>query len=172
MKTLQSLIRLAAVACTLSFGLAANAQATPQLRAWLQKDNSPADETTRDIAYRVAKVNLGPSTNAFVVYLSGSAICGSGGCGMEILVPEGKGFRTLASTTITQMPIRILDSQTNGLHDIGVLVAGGGVTHGYEARLRFNGKRYPSNPSLAPPSHNPPGDTVLDEHSLAIPLFP
>lgn len=39
---------------------------------------------------------------------------------------------------------------THGWHDLGVLVVGGGVTAGYEARLRFDGHRYPENPTVPP----------------------
>jgi hypothetical protein len=46
--------------------------------------------------------------------------------------------------------MRILVEKTNGWHDLAVGVAGGGIRPRYEARLRFNGKKYPSNPTVPP----------------------
>jgi hypothetical protein len=52
--------------------------------------------------------------------------------------------------SIVQLPIRLLPTSTRGWRDIGVTVAGGGINPGYMARLRFDGRRYPSNPSVPP----------------------
>lgn len=83
-----------------------------------------------------------------LVYISGPRLCGSGGCGLVILAPSKSTYRVITSTTITWPPIRVLESKTNGWHDIGVWVQGGGIQPGYEAKLKFNGKKYPSNPSV------------------------
>ncbi|MFN3560016.1 MAG: hypothetical protein ACK4UQ_12110 [Brevundimonas sp.] len=85
-----------------------------------------------------------------LVYLVGPEVCGSGGCNLMILRRSGDGYAVVGDTTVTRAPIRLLSTRTNGLPDIGVHVAGGGVTEGYEARLRFDGARYPSNPTVAP----------------------
>jgi hypothetical protein len=85
-----------------------------------------------------------------LVYLVGPEYCGSGGCNLLILRRAADGYAVLGETTVTQAPIRILSTATNGLPDIGVRVRGGGVTEGYEARLTFDGARYPSNPTVAP----------------------
>jgi hypothetical protein len=44
----------------------------------------------------------------------------------------------------------VLNTKSNGWHDISVVVAGGGIQPGYEAVLSFDGKTYPSNPSTPP----------------------
>jgi hypothetical protein len=162
---------LIATSLALSAG-AVHAQSMADLRAFLQEDaGAPSDPLNRDVTYRAAQVTLHGATPTFVVYFTGSAICGSGGCSLEIYVWNGHTFEKLARTTVTRLPIRALDSQTNGWHDIGVFVQGLGLP-GYEARLRFNGMKYPSNPSLQPRSHHAPGKTVLSEATPAIPLFP
>lgn len=85
-----------------------------------------------------------------LVYLVGPEYCGSGGCNLLILRRSPDGYDVLGETTVTQAPIRVLSSRTNGLPDIGVQVSGGGVTQAYEAKLAFDGTRYPSNPTVAP----------------------
>lgn len=77
-------------------------------------------------------------------------LCGSGGCNLYVLSLKPKGYRRVASISVTQPPIRVLSSIAHGWHDLGVFVAGGGITSGYEARLRFDGHSYPSNPTVPP----------------------
>lgn len=83
-----------------------------------------------------------------LVYISGPDLCGTSGCGLVILAPSKSTYKVITATTITWPPIRVLESKTNGWHDLGVWVQGGGVLPGYEAKLKFNGKKYPSNPSV------------------------
>ena len=95
--------------------------------------------------------SVGDGSDALtLVYLVGPEVCGSAGCNLLILRRSGDGYAVVGDTTVTRTPIRLLSTRTNGLPDIGVHVAGGGVTEGYEARLRFDGARYPSNPTVAP----------------------
>ncbi len=102
-----------------------------------------------------------------VVYLSGPEYCGSGGCNLLILGRSGDGYTVLGETSVTNPPIRILSTQTNGRPDIGVHVAGGGTTEGYEARLAFDGSRYPSNPTVPPAERveNAPGVVLIDDNA-------
>ena len=85
-----------------------------------------------------------------IVYLISNEWCGSGGCTALILTQNGNSWRIVTKTTITRPPIRVLANISNGWHTIGVWVEGGGILPGYEAELRFNGKKYPSNPSVPP----------------------
>ncbi len=41
-------------------------------------------------------------------------------------------------------------TQTKGWRDLTVLVSGGGIVPGYRAILPFDGREYPSNPTMAP----------------------
>lgn len=85
-----------------------------------------------------------------IVYVSGPGWCGSGGCVMLILAPEDASYRVITKTTITRLPIRVLETKSNGWHDISVVVAGGGIRSAHEAILSFDGKTFPINPTVPP----------------------
>ena len=95
--------------------------------------------------------------------------CGSGGCWLYVLSIRPTGYRRISAISITRPPVRVLSSVSHGWHDLSVLVAGGGIVPGYRARLRFDGSRYPLNPSMAParpikgPEH---GRTVIAADTL------
>jgi len=145
---------LLAVLCTTSL---TTAQSKPdRLAEFLQsyvRELNPPFEQQGETRYSSAFVDLrDDGTKEVIVYLSGGGWCGSGGCTMLILAPEGMSYRVVTKTTITRRPIHVLPTKSNGWHDISVVVAGGGVQPGYEAELSFDGKTYPSNPSV-PPAH-------------------
>jgi len=85
-----------------------------------------------------------------IVHLTSSEWCGSGGCTTLVLARDGDSWRVLAKISVTRPPIRVLTTKSNGWHDIAAWVQGGGIQPGYEAELRFDGKRYPANASVAP----------------------
>jgi hypothetical protein len=90
--------------------------------------------------------------------------CGSGGCDLSVLSPQGKSYRqVMEASGPTQLPIRLLATSTRGWRDIGVTVAGGGVRRAYMARLQFNGRRYPDNPTVPPaiPLKRPTGKLLI-----------
>ncbi|WP_294120622.1 hypothetical protein [Sphingomonas sp.] len=137
---------------------------------------TPASAKPSDAAANFAQRNFGISNfkradadlngdglpEALIYNLDG---CGSGGCTLVILSPKGKTFRVLLRSTVTQLPIRVLSTSTQGWRDIGVSVFGGGITKAYMAQLRFNGRRYPSNPTVAPatPLATPAGKLLIAE---------
>jgi len=51
--------------------------------------------------------------------------------------------------SVVQRPVGVLDSSTNGWRDLAVSVSGGGNPGG-TMKLMFDGKAYPSNPTVAP----------------------
>jgi hypothetical protein len=85
-----------------------------------------------------------------IVYLTGRGWCGTGGCVTLILAPSDGSYKLVTKITITRPPIRVLVTKSHDWHDISVWVQGGGIEPGYEAKLSFNGKKYPSNPSVPP----------------------
>jgi len=89
-----------------------------------------------------------------IVYLIGKKWCGSGGCNLLVFQKSGASWKLITKMTITNPPIRMIGAKTNGWHNLGVWVQGGGIQPGYEAELRFNGKSYPKNPSV-PPARRP-----------------
>jgi hypothetical protein len=106
------------------------------------------DPATR---YRSAFVDLkDDGTQDAIVYLTGQSWCGSGGCTLLTLAPDGPSYRVVTKITVVLPPIRVLATRSNGWHDIGVQVRGGGIQSSYEADLPFDGETYPSNPSVPP----------------------
>ncbi|GAC1665228.1 MAG: hypothetical protein NVS9B4_20880 [Candidatus Acidiferrum sp.] len=88
-----------------------------------------------------------------IIYFTDQQSCGSGGCAALILAPKDSSYKVVTKITIARLPIRVLTTKSNGWHDLGVWVQGGGIQPGYEAKLSFNGKKYPGNPSVPPARH-------------------
>jgi hypothetical protein len=135
--------------------LAAPAAAqTPQrdaLHAFLQTAHADARENYADTTYTAAFADLnGDGREEAVVSLQSGLFCGSGGCALYIYTPDGASWRQLADLTIVNAPVRLLNTRTRGWRDLGVHVRGGGFEIPREARMRFDGTTYASNPSMAP----------------------
>lgn len=146
------------------------------LKKFLQNyEGKPAGADER-ATYSAAFIDLkDDGTQEAIVYLIGPRWCGSGGCSTLILTPQGSSYRVITKTTVTQPPIRVLSTKTNGWHDLGVWVQGGGAQPGYEARLRFNGRKYPSNPTVPPAQRLPKkveGRVVVPDNNSGTPLYP
>lgn len=110
-----------------------------------------ASEAEWPTRYSAAFVDLsGDGDREVIVYLMGGSWCGSGGCTTLVLAPHGRSYRIVTTITITWPPILVLVNKSHGWHDIAVRVEGGGIQPGYEAVLRFNGRTYPSNPTVPP----------------------
>jgi hypothetical protein len=90
----------------------------------------------------------GPDGLSFA-YLTGGDYCGSGGCVLLVARKTETGFERVGRLTVTQTPIRVLESRGQGLPDLAVGVRGGGATS-HEALIPFDGRRYASNPTVAP----------------------
>jgi hypothetical protein len=103
--------------------------------------------------YRYALSDLnGDEFPDAVVLVSDPMYCGSGGCTMVIFKGTASGgFDLVSHTTITREPIHVLAAASSGWRALSVLVSGGGapVT---QVLLRFDGERYPLNPSLQAPA--------------------
>jgi hypothetical protein len=131
-----------------------------------RKEDSTPDKTTR---YNLVLVDLnGDGKPEAVVYVSGNSWCGSGGCNMLVLYKQKSKYTIVGDTTITRLPIRVLSTKKNGWHDLSVFVAGGGILPGYNAKLSFDGREYPENPS-APPAvplrSKSPGKTLIPDRA-------
>lgn len=127
----------------------------------------------RQTRYIAASIELNDKTPGAIVYLADQKSCGSSGCTTLILVRDHESYRVVTSIPAVWLPIRILESKTNGWHDIGVWVEGGGVRPGYESVLSFNGKTYPKNPTVAPARRveHVKGQTVISRNMEATPLY-
>jgi len=126
-------------------------------------------KTTR---YLYAFVDLsGNGKQEIVTYITGDSWCGSGGCTTLVLAPQDSSYRIVTRIPITGLPIRILAAKSNGWHDLGVWVQGGGIQPGYEAELSFDGKSYPTNPSRLPArrlTDGAKGDVILSPGEVGI----
>jgi hypothetical protein len=80
-----------------------------------------------------------------IVLLQGLTWCGSGGCTMLIFRGRKAGFTFVSGSTITRTPIRISADKTAGWKTLIVFSKGRG-----DVLMRFNGTRYPLNPSSQP----------------------
>jgi hypothetical protein len=115
------------------------------VRSYFERLSVPEDKTA---GYFDAFVDLnGDGKPEAIVYITGQSWCGSGGCTLLILTPEGSSYKVVTKIPITRLPVRVLTKASNGWRNLGVWVQGGGIQPGYEAELRFDGKTYPRNPS-------------------------
>lgn len=143
------------------------------LRAFLH--HQLESEQDPSLRYDAAFVDLdGDGRDEAVVYLTGNSVCGSGGCDLHIYTPKGRSWREVSALSISRPPIEVLPTRTRGWRDIAVFVAGGGIIPGYEARLRFDGRSYPTNPSVAPATplaRRAHGRVLIDPAEKGRPLF-
>lgn len=150
---------------------------TVLLRKFLQNyatsQDSPEVRTTRYVA---AFLHLrDDNTQQVIVYLIGPTWCGTGGCTALILISKDSSYALLTEMGVAQQPIRILETKTNGWHDLGVWVQGGGIQPGYEAKLSFDGKSYPGNPTVPPAQRltaKVKGNIVVPYSATGEPLYP
>jgi hypothetical protein len=101
--------------------------------------------------YRRVDADLnGDGRSEALIYVRDRESCGSGGCNLYVLSPEGQGYRLVLRATLVRLPIMLLPTSTEGWRDIGVTVGGGGIRQPYVARLRYEGGHYPGNPTVPP----------------------
>ena len=104
-----------------------------------------------DFRYHARPVDLnGDGRDEVVVHVVSPMYCGTGGCPTIVFTPQDGGLREVSSISITRPPIVAAEAKSNGWRDLVVHVSGGGIIPGYEARLRFDGRSYPLNPSVPP----------------------
>jgi hypothetical protein len=140
------------------------AAATPAGAPRVDGVQTSARDMVQPSLHRRADADLnGDGRNEIFLYVDDPGLCGSGGCSLIVLSPRGSSYRKVMRTTITKLPITILRTTTHGWRDVGVTVQGGGIMRPYMARLRFNGTRYPSNPTVPPalPLRRPAGRVLI-----------
>lgn len=116
--------------------------------------------------YQRAEADLnGDGRPEVFAYATDENFCGSGGCLLYVLSPQAAGYRVVMRATVSRLPINLLPTSTRGWRDIGVTVAGGGIGRSYMARMRYNGGRYPGNPTVPPavPLKSPAGQALIAE---------
>lgn len=91
----------------------------------------------------------GDAVKEILVGLTGPYFCGSGGCTQYILKDNGE---VLAKFTVSDYPVVIAPDKTKGWNDLYIQSGGD-----YRV-VKFDGKTYPSNPSILPKLGMIPGD--------------
>jgi hypothetical protein len=141
------------------------------LQKYLAESGSGPDRTTR---FSSVLVKVGAAKQEIVVYVAGRDWCGSGGCTLLVLEPNNSSYKVIGRTPIVRLPVRLLESVTNGRPDISVWVQGGGIQTGYEALLPFNGEKYPTNPSVPPArplTRKVAGEVIIPKADKGVPLY-
>ena len=170
-------MRRAALQLAMLLACPATAAAQPSrdqaLRTFLQISFAEARENYGDTSYVAAFADLNSDgRDEALVSLQSGLFCGSGGCALYIYTPQGSSWREVAELTIVNAPVRLLSTRSRGWRDLSVLVRGGGIEIPYEARIRFDGRTYASNPSLAPRLRGrAPGRVLIGERSESRRLF-
>lgn len=104
------------------------------------KDRLDNTETEyRKFSFYEADLN-GDGNKEIFVGLNTIPFCGSGGCSAYLLSSQGQ---VITYFTVVGFPFEIRKEKTNGWADLVVASDG-------QRLLQFNGKKYPSNPSVAP----------------------
>ncbi|HST36047.1 MAG TPA: hypothetical protein VLK25_05405 [Allosphingosinicella sp.] len=150
---------------------------TPQrdsLHDFLQSTFHDAYEDWPETGYVAAFADLnGDGRQEALVSLQSGLFCGSGGCALYVYTPEAASWRQVAELTIVNAPVRLLATRTRGWRDLAVHVRGGGVEIPHEARIRFDGQTYASNPSMAPRLRGrPSGPILIGDETPSRRLFP
>lgn len=106
------------------------------------------DETSNKFVFFEYDLN-DDGTKEILVGLRGSYFCGSGGCTQYVLDSKGK---VVTVFTVSDYPVIIDSKKTNGWKDL-IIYSGG-----KNRLVKFDGKKYPSNPSVLEEYKVIPGD--------------
>ncbi|HEV7660849.1 MAG TPA: hypothetical protein VGO55_13505 [Allosphingosinicella sp.] len=173
---MKSRLALLVLAASLLLPAAATAQPARDqaLRNFLRTSFADARAEWPDTSYLAAFADLnGDGRDEALVSLQSGMFCGSGGCALYVYTPAGASWRQVAELTIVNAPVRLLNTRSRGWRDLAVTVRGGGIHIPREARMRFDGRTYASNPSLAPRlRRGTPGRVLIGEPQRSRRLFP
>ncbi len=114
--------------------------------------------------YRAVRLSEKGDCLSPLIFLNGkSGYCGTGGCTVLITACDGKGgYRILGEPSVSDVPIYRASNSHHGYHNIKVYARKRG-----QVLLRYNGKAYPENASMAPTTKIVPGDRlILSEKDL------
>ncbi len=152
----------------------------PGTAEWRQAEIHQRRNTCRaagPLSYAYNRIDLsGDRQDELVATVIGPYTCGTGGCNAYVFqnVTQVRGLRLVSQMSLFKPPLVVSDQRHNGWRDLisRVRIDAG---HGYYARLPFNGRSYPSNPSTPPAeplSRALPGVALLDTNDDASPTHP
>lgn len=158
-------------------GLKAQPSRDRSLRATLQSEFRESRSSAPDTRYVSAWADLdGDRRPEAIVYLLSRDYCGTGGCNLLVYRAAGRSWRLVARMTVSNPPIRVLNTRSHGWRDLAIgqrELRDEHLGH-YEARLRFNGRTYPLNPSVPPAerlTRRVPGQVLIAENDRGRRLF-
>lgn len=108
-----------------------------------------------------------------LVYLISGNYCGSGGCRLFLYTPEQGSWYQKGALTVTNPPVMVLNTRSNGWRDLAVRVSGGGARL-HMALVPHGEWTYAPNPSVAPARRLPRGQagrTIIEAGDRGRPLF-
>ncbi|WP_148301426.1 hypothetical protein [Asaia prunellae] len=117
----------------------------------------------------ISRVNMNIQENTIIAYLDGTNYCGSGGCTTLILSygKENNKLRLVSRLTVVKLPIILLQSSSHGWRDMAVHVSARDEKSSF-AVLRFDGQKYPGNPSIVSEKTSlPNGNDIFGKDSSA-----
>ncbi|WP_330396824.1 hypothetical protein [Anaeromicrobium sediminis] len=102
------------------------------------------------VRYYYNRIDLdGDNVPETFVYLVGPSVCGTGGCSAAIFKDVDGEYELLSKFTLVNNPIIVSNNKTNGYKDLVMYVSGGGI-EAFCGEMKFDGTKYPQNPSLQP----------------------
>ncbi|NQV10183.1 MAG: hypothetical protein HQ527_03300 [Cyanobacteria bacterium] len=127
----------------------------PGTAEWRQAETHQRRNACRaagPLRYAYNRIDLsGDRQDELVATVIGPYTCGTGGCNAYVFKsgPKEKGLRLVSQMSLFRPPLVVSDQRHNRWRDLisRVRIDAG---HGYYARLPFNGRGYPSNPSTPP----------------------
>lgn len=130
---------------TTTIGFAQTKSVSDAIISFLKTNYDNASETSRHFIYNAVDLN-NDGKDEYLVELIGGDWCGSGGCTVLIL---DKNFKLNTRMTVVNDPIYVGKPEakevTMGYANIYIQNRDGSV-----AKMAWNGKKYPTNPTVAP----------------------
>jgi uncharacterized protein len=118
------------------------------LSSYIKQQPATSNESHRFFADYI-DLNGDGIQDALIVF-SSSRWCGTGGCTMLVFKGQNdKTFRLISESSLVRPPLTVSATKTNGWRDLLVDVSGGGIS-AKKVALKFDGKKYPINPSDLP----------------------
>jgi len=149
-----------------------HAQSIPDPLIRFLQDYVDSNGGSKTTEFTAALVDLkGDGTKDPIIYLSSNGWCGTGGCTMLILVPEGASYRVVSKIPTVRLPIRVLTTKANGWHDIGVVGRTSGTEPLRETILSFNGESYPYVSEGTELHAKVGGKVVIPSTTQPVPLY-
>ncbi|WP_375290926.1 hypothetical protein [Qipengyuania sp.] len=103
-----------------------------------------------------------------LAYIAGPMRCGTGGCNLLVLKDDGTRFTKIGEVSVTQLPVGVLSTTTDGMRDLWVTVYGGGRAQA-TMRVPFVKGAYAGNPTVAPATPiEERGESVIGDDLLTV----